>query len=229
MSGEADTSYPVNPEVGKIGTNSPTYIQPVSERSDGIKSFFQKQAPSPAKTKGNGDKSNFSQADKGVKAVKKESAHEPKHALETRKAVEEIKAEVDDGDVKVEVKGAGDDSNAPNPSATPDEKPELKQDGGTPSKRKRSDAPDDGLEDSTDKAKGAEKRGGRQTKVIRRSDSEDANKAVSHLYHLAVSPGCSKLTEATIHNQLFSSPFHEEETRVCGAYGEKWVEEYKAD
>lgn len=39
------------PEVGKVGTNSPTYIQPVSQRSDGIKSFFQKQAASPAKSK----------------------------------------------------------------------------------------------------------------------------------------------------------------------------------
>ena len=41
------------PEVGKVGTNSPTFVQPVSERSDGIKSFYQKQSSSasPAKAK----------------------------------------------------------------------------------------------------------------------------------------------------------------------------------
>jgi hypothetical protein len=175
----AKTSYPVNPEVGKIGTNSPTYIQPVSERSDGIKSFFQKQAPSPAKSKGITGKSNFSQADKGSQGVKKESAAGVNKQSDTKKAVEEMKTEVDDGEVKIEVKGAGDDSNAPNPSASADEKPAIKQEKSTPSKRKRTDAPDDDSEEGGVKRKATEKRGGHQTKVIRRADSDDGSKAVS--------------------------------------------------
>lgn len=62
------------PEVGKVGTNSPTFIQPVSQRADGIKSFFQKQvsAASPAKKA-----SGISDASGGVK---KEVAKEEKPA-----------------------------------------------------------------------------------------------------------------------------------------------------
>ena len=174
----------MNPEVGKIGTNSPTYIQPVSERSDGIKSFFQKQAPSPAKAKGNTGMSNFSQADKATKKVKKEERRATKDEPDIREVVEEIKTEVKDGDEKIEVKGAGDDSNAPNPSASADEKPEMKQEKSTPSKRKRSDALEDEHDEGATKAKSAEKRGGHQTKIIRRSDSDDTNKAVSSLMPL---------------------------------------------
>lgn len=40
----SDNSYPVVPEVGKIGHSQQNYILPVAERRDGIKSFFQKQA-----------------------------------------------------------------------------------------------------------------------------------------------------------------------------------------
>ncbi|KAF8331836.1 uncharacterized protein EI90DRAFT_888391 [Cantharellus anzutake] len=35
--------YPVPKEVGKVGTNSPTFFLPVSQRRDGIEAFFQNQ------------------------------------------------------------------------------------------------------------------------------------------------------------------------------------------
>lgn len=37
-------SYQVPKEVGKVGTESPTFIQPVAERKDGIQAMFAKQA-----------------------------------------------------------------------------------------------------------------------------------------------------------------------------------------
>src|SRR5688572_19325782 len=49
-----DFSYQVPKEVGKIGTESPTYIEPVAARKDGIQAMFAKQRqtkPSPAETK----------------------------------------------------------------------------------------------------------------------------------------------------------------------------------
>ena len=50
-------SYPVSPDVGKVGNESPTFIEPVSQRKDGIVAMFasqgsQKSKPSsPAKRK----------------------------------------------------------------------------------------------------------------------------------------------------------------------------------
>jgi hypothetical protein len=131
--------------VGRIGTNSPTYIQPVSERSDGIKSFFQKQQPSPAK------KATMSKAPPTPPPVSHESlptiddngeSKEMKQNDMKAKA-EGIESELPDGDVE---KGLGDDSNAPNPDASRESKPSIKddpevegQDGTetTPGKRKR--------------------------------------------------------------------------------------------
>ncbi|WWD18830.1 hypothetical protein CI109_103285 [Kwoniella shandongensis] len=98
-------SYPVPPEVGKIGTNSPTYIQPVSERADGIKSFFSKQAPSPAKSK----KEPTPIPTKSVKSEPISSTHKMKEEL--KEEAEGIETEIGPGD---EEKGLGDDSNAPN-------------------------------------------------------------------------------------------------------------------
>lgn len=155
------TSYPVNPEVGKIGTNSPTYIQPVSERSDGIKSFFQKQQPSPAKPK----------------AVKSEKVKAEELVLSAEKVKEEaegIKAEIGEGD---EEKGLGDDSNAPNPEVKDEpvvNEDDAKLSGVSPSKRKRP-LPEEEQEERN--GKGQEKRGGRQTKVIRKASGDD-NKEV---------------------------------------------------
>jgi hypothetical protein len=44
-------SYAVSKEVGKVGTESPSFIEPVAERRDGIKAMFSKQATAyPSKT-----------------------------------------------------------------------------------------------------------------------------------------------------------------------------------
>ena len=110
---EADSSFPVNPEVGKIGTQSPTYIQPVSERADGIKSFFSKQ--SPAKVQKEKPQSSRP-AD-----VKDEK---PDQGTVKAKGGEEESMKNED---------LGDDSNAPNPDSGKAVKEETK----TPTKRAR--------------------------------------------------------------------------------------------
>lgn len=80
-------------EVGKVGTNSPTYIEPVSERKDGIAAFFkhQENIKSPAKK----SKKEVVPSAKASKDVKDEHVKEPK-----------------DDDV-AQIEGLGDDSNAP--------------------------------------------------------------------------------------------------------------------
>ncbi|OCF35057.1 hypothetical protein I316_03097 [Kwoniella heveanensis BCC8398] len=135
--------YAVPNEVGKIGNNSPTFIQPVSERSDGIKSFFQKQTSSPTKPK------------KEVKQEEKTTTEKQK--VKTEKAEEEndhsgpVKVK-DDGkpitpekkSIKEEAEGIetrlkgndkekdiGDDSNAPNTrneQGDPNDKKAVKHD-----------------------------------------------------------------------------------------------------
>jgi len=72
-------------------------------------------------------------------------------------------------------KGLGDDSNAPNPDATAEEKPSTRDEIG--GKRKQDDVAVEAEED--DEEKKPEKRGGHQTKVVRRTASDDGNKAVS--------------------------------------------------
>jgi hypothetical protein len=44
-------SYQVPKEVGKVGNESPSFIQPVKERKDGIQAMFQKQVQTAAKRK----------------------------------------------------------------------------------------------------------------------------------------------------------------------------------
>ena len=41
--GAVDDSYQVPKEVGKIGNESPTFVQPIAERKDGIEAMFAKQ------------------------------------------------------------------------------------------------------------------------------------------------------------------------------------------
>lgn len=144
----ADDSYPVVPEVGKIGKSDPSYILPVAERKDGIKSFFMKQ--SPAKPKAN-------------KADVKEEANPD--VSEAKPAVKP--------DAKFEVPGDGDKPSAKqdmsadnaNPEGTAvkeeDDKPKPDEEEAEPptsqtstggGKRKREDEP---------------RRGGRQTKILR--------------------------------------------------------------
>ena len=147
-------SYPVPPEVGKVGTNSPTFIQPVSERADGIKSFFQKQTgTSPAK-KSIIPKSEIKDDKAGTtRGVKRERSADTKSDIKeegqdrkrrrssssiiegTREGEEEeIKTVIKDEEGKEDPEpGLGVDSNAPAPK---DEKGNEKDKEETP-KRKR--------------------------------------------------------------------------------------------
>lgn len=159
-----DQSFPVNPEVGKIGTNSPTYIQPVAERSDGIKSFFQKQQPSPAKAK--------TEKRAAVKVEPKKEDKDEKATIET---------EIEGKDEK----DLGDDSNAPNPS--PEEKAgtvKEEPDSSIPAKGKSTSTPkrrrEDGDNDEEDGKEAVQdvKKGGKRTKVIRHN-SDEGSKDVS--------------------------------------------------
>ncbi|KAK8864145.1 hypothetical protein IAR55_001391 [Kwoniella newhampshirensis] len=179
-------SYPVPPEVGKIGTNSPTYIQPVSERADGIKSFFSKQAPSPVKSKVEASK----------KPIKAESALTSQPKRDLKEEAEVLETQIGAGD---EEKGLGDDSNAPNvkseqvnvdeaisnikPEDTSIKKEDAMESKGfqreTRSKRKRSEAmaiSEEGVVtvDEEDENQEGEpklaKKGGRKTQVVRRPD-----------------------------------------------------------
>jgi hypothetical protein len=95
-------SYPVQPEVGKVGTNSPSFILPVAERSDGIKAFFSKA--SPAKSKG---------AHPSAKPIDPTASDQGRDV----KADESVKSEANpEADLKPEdSERLGDDSNAPNP------------------------------------------------------------------------------------------------------------------
>ncbi|WVR06676.1 hypothetical protein IAU60_003708 [Kwoniella sp. DSM 27419] len=159
-------SYAVPSEVGKIGNNSPTFIQPVAERSDGIKSFFQKQGNSPAKPKkeviashkqskvqDSKDDVKLGSTPDGIKPEDVTGAAKPKIKSTVKQETlkeeaEGIKAEIVDGDVE---KGLGDDSNAPNDNAKAEEvkedndssgDPAIKEEGSPPgrdlrSKRKR--------------------------------------------------------------------------------------------
>ena len=50
-SGSNSISYQVPKEVGRVGNESPSFIQPVKERKDGIQAMFQKQIQTAAKRK----------------------------------------------------------------------------------------------------------------------------------------------------------------------------------
>lgn len=158
----------MSPEVGKIGKNSPTFIQPVSERSDGIKSFFNKQLPSPAKKVG------------GPPLPRDRSPRQPVKEEHEEKPIKEeaegMKTEMPDGD---EDKGLGDDSCAPNPEASQEEKPSSRDEVGV--KRKRGTNVEAEQEEG-EEGKKPEKRGGHQTKVIRRTVSDESSKAVSRMW-----------------------------------------------
>jgi len=79
-------SYPVPQEVGKVGSQSPTFIEPVSQRRDGIQAMFAKQASSPPSSQKRkraslpGPESNKPLDDK--KKVKVEQSHDDDSDIE---------------------------------------------------------------------------------------------------------------------------------------------------
>jgi hypothetical protein len=135
--------------VGKVSNNSPTFIEPVSERSDGIKSFFQKQTPAKPKA----DMKPSSSIKKDIKPKSESVAssfikEETKPKLESipptpSSVKKEVKSEraikSDPSSSKVEEgiesiiteddkePGLGDDSNAPNQSDQPSDIKPKKQ------------------------------------------------------------------------------------------------------
>ncbi|WWC96412.1 hypothetical protein V866_003280 [Kwoniella sp. B9012] len=184
-------SYPVPNEVGKIGNNSPTFIQPVSERKDGIKSFFSKQQSSPVKPK------------------KEESNKSPiKVKIEDEKKVKE-KAEGIESEItpKDEEKGLGDDSNAPNQDRAhtnqdlpADDKGSVKvEQAGQHRKRERSDDEDED-EDVKEVEPPRRGTGGHQTKVIRKNVDE-GNKEQPAITNFFKSPSQSKTQPASTSNK----------------------------
>ncbi|WVW85099.1 hypothetical protein I302_107136 [Kwoniella bestiolae CBS 10118] len=177
-------SYPVPTEVGKIGNNSPTFIQPVSERKDGIKSFFSKQQSSPVKPK------------------KEEGSHPSPKQVKTEQVKEEaegIKSEITPKD---EEKGLGDDSNAPNKGdSTADQigqqneeedkevvKAGKEQETG---KRKRSEGEDNGDEEIQEIDKPKRGTGGHQTKVVRKTvdEGDKEQPAITNFFKSPSRPG----------------------------------------
>ena len=179
----ADISYPVPPEVGKVGKESPTFIQPVSERSDGIKSFFNKQSPAKSNAKAELETTKSSTSTRPKESVKEEVKEEAKMKVDP----EGIKSEITPKD---EEKGLGDDSNAPNPDPSsdiemvnsPDSKVEVKKEmkNETPAKEEEGEKED--LSTTLTKRKRDEKGGaGQRTKVIRRD--EDSKSAVCLRLH----------------------------------------------
>ena len=178
-------SFPVPPEVGKIGKDSPTFIQPVSERSDGIKSFFQKQTTSPAKPIPKSTLSPSKAPTPSSPKVKIKDETEPEiqdeksgvKVEETKMKAEGIKAEITPQD---EEKGLGDDSNAPNPSSESRNKKEEPLNTSKIGKMEDADTDEEDKDTSTSltKRRREEKGGaGQRTKVIRRDD--EGPKAVS--------------------------------------------------
>lgn len=77
-------SYPVVPEVGKIGHSEQNYILPVAERKDGIKSFFQKQAASPVKAKAKLEHDHVKEDIKPVAETPTESKPKPESKADVK-------------------------------------------------------------------------------------------------------------------------------------------------
>jgi hypothetical protein len=175
---EADISYPVPPEVGKVGKESPTFIQPVSERSDGIKSFFNKQSPAKTKIKAEPETTKSSTSTRPKESVKDEIKEESKMKVDP----EGIKSEITPKD---EEEGLGDDSNAPNPDpssdievvGSPDSKSKAKKEVKAENAEEKEEEEKEDLSTTLTKRKRDEKGGaGQRTKVIRRDD--DSKSAV---------------------------------------------------
>jgi hypothetical protein len=164
--------------VGKVGKESPTFIQPVSERSDGIKSFFNKQSPSKTKIKAEPETTKSSTSTRPKESVKDEIKEESKMKVDP----EGIKSEITPKD---EEEGLGDDSNAPNPDpssdievvGSPDSKSKAKKEVKAENAEEKEEEEKEDLSTTLTKRKRDEKGGaGQRTKVIRRDD--DSKSAV---------------------------------------------------
>lgn len=73
------SSYPVSPEVGKVGNESPTFIEPISERKDGIMAMFASQES---------QKPKLSSPAKRKRSVSPNPAKKPKTTITKEESVE---------------------------------------------------------------------------------------------------------------------------------------------
>ncbi|BEI96071.1 hypothetical protein CcaverHIS631_0110200 [Cutaneotrichosporon cavernicola] len=166
------TAFPVVPEVGKIGKSDVSYILPVAERKDGIKSFFAKQSPKKVAPAGQPPPKPISKAEL-MGDVKGEVKGEVKAEL-----VGDVKAEVKDEDDR-DIKPKAEDEAMPqvkeelHDQAKPEPEPEpisipseiIDVDAEPPQKRKRQ--PD---------------RRGRQTKVMRPTPDKSGQKSITSFF-----------------------------------------------
>ncbi|KAL5520354.1 hypothetical protein ACEPAG_9578 [Sanghuangporus baumii] len=88
--------YAVPKEVGKVGTESPTFIEPINKRKDGIEAMFAKQT-----TKGDKDKDKDKDKEKKEKSSSAKVAPKARSAKRKRQSPE--RTTKDEGESSVEV------------------------------------------------------------------------------------------------------------------------------
>ncbi|KAI4294292.1 DUF159-domain-containing protein [Schizophyllum commune Loenen D] len=81
--GEELDCYQVPQEVGKVGNESPAFVQPITERKDGIEAMFKKQVKKDAKEEKQA--TNIEVGDKRARKVKKDEEDEGSSATPSRK------------------------------------------------------------------------------------------------------------------------------------------------
>lgn len=85
--------YQVPPEVGRVGTESPTFIEPVAMRKDGIQAMFSKQKQTQAKPKVEDKKPTIPM--KRARTPSPVVATGEKGELPSKKVKQEVKQEAD--------------------------------------------------------------------------------------------------------------------------------------
>lgn len=94
-------SYQVPKEVGKVGTESPTFIEPIAERKDGIQAMFARQS----------------------RPKRSLSPHKDDAPLEKKPKVEKLNTWEDDSQIEYIDVDADDDANSTPQSSNPALKP----------------------------------------------------------------------------------------------------------
>ncbi|TFY52553.1 hypothetical protein EVJ58_g9952 [Rhodofomes roseus] len=123
--------YQVPKEVGKVGTESLTFIQPVAERKDGIQAMFAKQTASTSSQPSNGSKRKRSPSPPQPSNSDKQAKEEP--SQDTKLPADKLNTWEDDSEIEY--------VDGPHPA---DKKPEVKGESAdnhplpsTPTKRAR--------------------------------------------------------------------------------------------
>ncbi|CAL1698021.1 unnamed protein product [Somion occarium] len=117
--------YPVPKEVGKVGTESPTFIEPIAERKDGIQAMFAKQTKpsetiSQPSTPSKGKKRERSPSFERLAKTEAKDEKDVKPAKKKRK-VEKMNTWEDDSDIEY-VEGPSETKKSP-PKGSQEKKP----------------------------------------------------------------------------------------------------------